>query len=131
MDGYAPAYLAHNIPLLVVSGLGSQPKDCPAQGAIQLASEIPPVESDDAQVILRHFKDSDAGELAWSAREHSGRKGFKVKAVGRVSLSRQRRSRQSLKLDRIIRYLLEMLNFPSRCPIARFRKPYYILRSRP
>jgi len=88
MDGYAPAYLAHNVPLLVVSGLGSQPRNTSIQGAIQLASEIPPVDSEDAQVILRHFKDSDAGELAWNAREHSGRNKFKVKVVGRVGLSR-------------------------------------------
>ena len=88
MDGYAPAYLAHNVPLLVVSGLGSQPRDKSIQGAIQLASEIPPVDSEDAQVILRHFKDSDAGKLAWNAREHSGRNKFKVKVVGRVGLSR-------------------------------------------
>jgi hypothetical protein len=86
MDGYAPAYVAHNVPLLVVSGLDSAPQDKSKapEGAIRLASEIPPVESEDAQVLLRHFKDSDAGELAWNAREHSGRNKFRVKTVGRV-----------------------------------------------
>jgi len=86
MDGYAPAYVAHNVPLLVVSGLDSAPQDKPKapEGAIRIASEIPPVESEDAQVLLRHFKDSDAGELAWNAREYSGRNKFRVKTVGRV-----------------------------------------------
>jgi hypothetical protein len=86
MDGYAPAYVAHNIPLLVVSGLGSQPNEnlILENGAIRIASEIPPVESEDAQVLLRHFKDSDAENLAWNAREHSGRNKFRVKIVGRV-----------------------------------------------
>jgi trafficking protein particle complex subunit 11 len=86
MDGYAPAYVAHNVPLLVVSGLDSAPQDKSKapEGAIRIASEIPPVESEDAQVLLRHFKDSDAGELAWNAREYSGRNKFRVKTVGRV-----------------------------------------------
>ncbi len=87
MDGYAPAYVAHNIPLLVVSGLGSQPEGKPylPQGAIRIASEIPPVESEDGQALLKHFKDSDAGDLAWNAREYSGRNKFRVKTVGRVA----------------------------------------------
>ena len=70
MDGYAPAYVAHNIPLLVISGLGSQSQDKPKaqEGPILIASEIPPVESEDAQVLLKHFEDSDAGGLAWNAR---------------------------------------------------------------
>ena len=86
MDGYASAYVAHNVPLLVVSGLGSAPQDKSnaPEGAIRIASEIPPLESEDAQVLLRHFKDSDAGELAWNAREYSGRNKFRVKIVGRV-----------------------------------------------
>jgi trafficking protein particle complex subunit 11 len=86
MDAYAPAYVAHNVPLLVVSGLGSAPrsKSKAPEGATRITSEIPPVESEDAQALLRHFKDSDAGELAWNAREYSGRNKFRVKTVGRV-----------------------------------------------
>jgi hypothetical protein len=86
MDRYAPAYVAHNVPLLVVSGLGSTPLnklDSP-EGAIRITSRIPPLESEDAQVLLRHFNDSDAGDLAWNAREYSGRNKFRVKIVGRV-----------------------------------------------
>jgi hypothetical protein len=87
MDGYAPAYVAHNVPLLVVSGLGShaQEKLTVEDGAIRITSEIAPVESEDGQVLLRHFKDSDARNLAWNAREHSERNKFRVKTIGRVA----------------------------------------------
>ncbi len=86
MDGYARAYMAHNIPFLVVSGLGSTSEDQTrlSSSGVRISSEIPPVESDDAQILLRHFKDSDAGGLAWNGREHSGRNKFRVKTVGRV-----------------------------------------------
>jgi hypothetical protein len=86
MDGYAPAYVAHNVPLLVVSGLDSQvqEKSTTLEDGIRITSEIPSVESEDGQVLLRHFKDSDAGNLAWNAREHSGRNKFRVKTIGRV-----------------------------------------------
>jgi trafficking protein particle complex subunit 11 len=85
MDGYAPAYVAHNVPFLVVSGLGSHSHDAPRKdGGVRIASEIPPLESEDANTLLRHFKESDASGLAWNGREHSGRNKFRVKTVGRV-----------------------------------------------
>ncbi|KUJ20572.1 uncharacterized protein LY89DRAFT_610816 [Mollisia scopiformis] len=84
MDGYAPAYVAHNIPLLVVSGLGTQSEEHTRlpQGP-RIASEIPLVESEDALTVRRHFKDSDGSTLAWNSREYGGRNKFKVKLVGR------------------------------------------------
>ena len=86
MDGYAPAYVAHNIPLLVVSGLGSAPHAGIRlhNGDTHISSEIPPVESEVARALLRHFEDSDASDLAWNGREHNGRNKFRVKIVGRV-----------------------------------------------
>ena len=86
MDGYPPKLVAHNLPLLVVSGLDprcSPTKLRPKEG-IEIKSEIPPVESDDAQVLLRHFTESDARNLAWNGREHTGRDKFMVKVIGRV-----------------------------------------------
>jgi hypothetical protein len=86
MDRYAPAYVAHNVPLLVVSGLGSPPKDDTnlKVGGARIISEIQSVDSDDAQALLRHFKDSDASNLVWNGREDNGRNNFRVKVVGRV-----------------------------------------------
>lgn len=87
MDGYAPAYVAHNVPLLVVSGLSSHLVEETRQtdAGIRLSSEIPPVQSEDATVLLRHFKDNDASDLAWNAQEYSGRNRFRVKVIGRVA----------------------------------------------
>ncbi|KAF8867253.1 hypothetical protein BDZ45DRAFT_667224 [Acephala macrosclerotiorum] len=85
MDGYAPAYVAHNIPLLVVSGLGSQSakNTALAESGPRITSEIPPVESEDATILRKHFEDSDGSNLAWNSREYSGRNKFKVKLVER------------------------------------------------
>jgi hypothetical protein len=86
MDGYPPAYVAHNVPLLMVSGLGSAPQNqatLDVEG-VRISSDVPPVESEDAQALLRHFQDSDAEGLAWNGREYNGRNKFSVKIVGRV-----------------------------------------------
>jgi hypothetical protein len=101
MDGYTPAYVAHNIPLLAVSGLGSPPEGDTATKEVgtRITSHIPAVESADAQVLLRYFTASDARGLAWNAREHDGRNKFRVKTVGRViQQTRGFFSYQSLKL---------------------------------
>jgi hypothetical protein len=116
MDGYAPAYVAHNVPLLVVSGLGSAQQDradLSIEG-VRIASEVPPVESEDAQVLLRHFKDSDADGLPWNGREYSGRKKFKVKIVGRVVLrTRCFLCSKSLNLSRNTFYHFVALDYPN------------------
>lgn len=90
MDGYAPADVAHSLPLLVVSGLGPS-QDYAIQngqkledGGLRITSDLPPVESEDAQVLLKYFKAIDAQNLAWNEREYTGRYRFKVKIVGRV-----------------------------------------------
>ena len=87
MDGYAPAYVAHNVPYLVVSGLGGAPRNhadlLPAEG-VRIASDVPPVESEDAEAIIKNLKDADAEGLAWNGRASAGRNKFKVKIVGRV-----------------------------------------------
>ena len=89
MDGYAPAYVAHNIPLLVVSGLGFVPPDESTLSDVgtRVTSEISIVDSADAQVLLRHFRDNDARRLAWNSRENNGRNRCRVKTVGLVNKS--------------------------------------------
>lgn len=86
MDGYAPAFVAHNLPLLVVSGLVAHDVPELENDGIPIASEIPPVESDEARTLLRYFQDSDGGDLAWNGGEHTGRNKFKVKTIGRVDM---------------------------------------------
>lgn len=87
MDGYAPAYIAHNIPLLVVSGLGTDPSPTNArlkEGGVIITSDIAPLESEDAQILLKHFKENDAEGLPWNASEHNEKNKFRVKVIGRV-----------------------------------------------
>ncbi|KAF4634060.1 hypothetical protein G7Y89_g4066 [Cudoniella acicularis] len=84
MDGYPPAYVAHNVPLVVISGLGSTDEKSRTNGnGIRITSELPPVESEDASTLLRFFQENDAGSLAWNSREHSGRNKLRAKSVGR------------------------------------------------
>jgi len=88
MDGYPTAYVAHNLPLLVVSGLEPlESSGTVENGGIKISSELPCVETEEAQALLKHFKNSDGSELAWNSRVHSGRNKFRVKTVGRVVLN--------------------------------------------
>ena len=86
MDGYEPAYVAHNVPFMVVSGLESSPSsDGEAEGhAFRIASNIPCVDNEDAKKLLKLFKDRDGVGLAWNAGEYNGRNKFKISTVGRV-----------------------------------------------
>lgn len=92
MDGYAPAYVAHNVPLLVVSGLGPSPQSDTKVGSagVRIASEVPVVETEDALTLLSYFEERDAARLAWNGREYSGRNKFKIKTIGRVVKPAQR-----------------------------------------
>jgi hypothetical protein len=85
MDGYAPAYVAHNVPLLVVSGLqpSSQKSVDDRVEGIRITSEIPPVITKNSAALAAYFRKSDAESLPWNGREHTGRNKFKVKIVGR------------------------------------------------
>ncbi|KAA8566792.1 hypothetical protein EYC84_009892 [Monilinia fructicola] len=95
MDGYATAYVAHNLPLLVVSGLGADPSSTNArlkEGGVIITSDIAPLESEDAQCILKCFKENDAEKLPWNGYEHGEKKKFKVKVVGRDYLLPSRKA---------------------------------------
>ncbi|KAI9644479.1 hypothetical protein NHQ30_006500 [Ciborinia camelliae] len=88
MDGYATAYVAHNLPLLVVSGLGADPSPTNARlkgRGVLITSDIAPLESEDAKYILKYLKNSDAENLPWNGYEHSEKNKFRVKVIGRVA----------------------------------------------
>lgn len=85
MDGYPPALIEHNIPLLVVSGLGQlEPSkndiNYPLleEKGFRISSNAPLLKSDDAQALLKHFTESDASNAPWSGREHTGRNRFRI-----------------------------------------------------
>jgi hypothetical protein len=83
-DGYTPAFVAHNLPFIVISGLGSIDGEENGHLGVQINSEIPPVDSEDGRTLLRHFREGNANDLAWNGREHVGRNKFKIRVVGRV-----------------------------------------------
>ena len=87
MDGYSSAYVAHNVPLLIVSGLANPPllEEGPEDHRVWISSDAPPVEgSDVADALFKYFQGIDHRDLAWNAREYNGRSAFKIKVVGRV-----------------------------------------------
>lgn len=88
MDGYATQYVAHNLPLLVVSGLGADPSPTNArlkEGGVLITSDVAPLESEDANFILQYFKNNGAENLPWNGYEHSEKNKFRVKVIGRVA----------------------------------------------
>lgn len=80
MDGYAPAFVAHNIPLILVSGLLSEPKESSKQQ--NDASELN-VGPEEASTLLKLLQDVDASDLAWNSHEFTAKKRFRVKFIGR------------------------------------------------
>ncbi len=98
MDAYPPDYVSHNLPLVVLSGLGSagsrsqhasQRASYPLlhEKGYRITSDIPPVTGPSAEQLLRTFLDADASKGPWNGRYEKGRMGtigFRVKDVGRV-----------------------------------------------
>jgi len=86
MDGYELAYVAHNVPFVVIAGLetsASISSDIDSH-AFRIASDIPCVDTEDSKVLLKHFKGRDGDGLAWNAKEYNGRNKFKIMTIKRV-----------------------------------------------
>lgn len=95
MDAYPRDYITHNLPLILLSGLGS-----PDEGLLQTASypllhengsritsDLPPVTGSNAEQLKRTFLDADASKARWNGRQDKDRLysiGFRVKEAGRV-----------------------------------------------
>src|SRR6266699_4019392 len=90
MDEYPTHSLDHSIPLLVTLGLPSSPGEQPALvpdltgEAILLRSELPAVEGEQGQELLRYIRSRDASSLPWNSRDATTKYRLKVKAAGRV-----------------------------------------------
>ncbi|KAI0421624.1 Gryzun, putative trafficking through golgi-domain-containing protein [Xylaria grammica] len=105
MDGYPPGSLDHNVPFLVVSGLGTNTaKPLPAdpelrERGILVRSELSPVDTREARIILRFIQEADATSLPWQSRETSKRYKFKIRTIGREFILPPRRARLPDDLD--------------------------------
>lgn len=90
MDGYPRGSLDHNVPFLVVSGLGTSPaKPVPVdpelrERGILVRSELSAVDTREAKILLRFIQEADATDLPWQPRDDPKKFKFKVKTVGRV-----------------------------------------------
>jgi hypothetical protein len=94
-DGYPPDYIAHNLPLIVLSGLSpAQPLINDTQlppvfegNGTEINSELPTVEGERAQQLLQEFYHCIKTDYQWNSKPIQGRSallGFRFKAVGRV-----------------------------------------------
>lgn len=85
MDGYAPAFMIHNNPLILVKGLSSQIFDDKSlQDDSNLASDVLKLNPEVAATLLKHLQDSDASNLPWNSRGANDKRKFRVKLIERV-----------------------------------------------
>jgi hypothetical protein len=96
MDAYPSDYTQHNLPLIVLAGLGNTTEIespphvhnvLPGRAVTTISSETPPVTGDRADQLLEDFLGADGSHASWNGRV-SMRKGitpaFRIRAVGRV-----------------------------------------------
>ncbi|KAK6957038.1 hypothetical protein Daesc_002323 [Daldinia eschscholtzii] len=99
MDDFPAGSLDHNVPFLVVSGLSnsstkvSLPDPSLREQGVLVRSELPPIESREAKIILRCIQEKDATSLPWNSRDTSRKYKFKIGTVGREFLLPPRRAR--------------------------------------
>lgn len=109
MQAYPPQYTEHNLPLIVLSGLGEQ------EGGANTGTSIPSPESGTkiscsspecdgelARSLLQQFLRLDGRDAAWHSQALSGPSGalkYYMKAIGRVGTARARSSLQEPQAD--------------------------------
>jgi trafficking protein particle complex subunit 11 len=97
MDAYPPEYTEHNLPLIVLSGLGATHEEeelNPShsllnEGGFPINGHLPLVTGERAEHLLNDFLQADGTDSPWNARAargNNGLMGFRVKSIGRVRL---------------------------------------------
>ena len=94
MDAYPKAYIDHNLPLIVLSGLradsstdDSSRNPVLASNGYKLAIDLPVLTGATAETLQKLFLQADVQAGPWNNRSEGGRAGavgFKVTSVGRV-----------------------------------------------
>ena len=97
MEGYPAHYVSHNLPFVVLFGLGSTEIVYPdpieekypllQEKGIYISSDLPSVIGLAADELLSSFRDFDAKDAAWNNRPGKGKMGttgFTYRTVGRV-----------------------------------------------
>ena len=107
MDAYPAEYVQHNLPFIVLSGLGTtQELDAPrpvhnvlpGRAVTSIASDVPPVTGKHTEALLQDFLSADGTDAPWNGRASSRQglaHGFRIRAVGRVGQYTLRRCMQA------------------------------------
>ena len=111
MDAYPPDYVQHNLPFILLSGLGDSKELAspppvqnvlPGRATTTVSSEAPPVTGDRADELLQAFQDADGTNAPWNARGFSQKgttHGFSIRAVGRVGTRLQSTNGKEQRTD--------------------------------
>ncbi|KAF2856219.1 hypothetical protein T440DRAFT_463559 [Plenodomus tracheiphilus IPT5] len=95
MEAYPPDYVVHNLPFIVLSGLGTSSEleppasvqdVLPGRAVTTISAETPLVASERAGELLQEFLSADGTKAPWNGRSFSRRgltHGFRIRAVGR------------------------------------------------
>lgn len=99
MDAYPEDYITHNLPLIVLHGLGQEPAQSPSDASTplsileddgpQLSSDLPSVDSEAASQLRDCFLEAAGSNDTRHGIPESRRAGslaFRVKIVGRVGM---------------------------------------------
>lgn len=96
MDDLPTDYTEHNLPLVLLSGLGDEDDvggdggGLPRQGSgTKLVIQTPECEGERARHLLQQFVNRDGSFLAWNSNALPGPTGtlrFRMQAIGRVSM---------------------------------------------
>jgi hypothetical protein len=97
MEGYPADYVAHNLPFVILFGLGTNDietqneyeKDYPLlrEKGIYISSDLPNVTGPVAEELRTSFHEFDARNASWNSRPGKGKMGtmgFTYRSVGRV-----------------------------------------------
>ena len=97
MDAYPFHYVSHNLPFIILFGLGTEDaatrdafeEDYPLlkEKGIYISSDLPNVTGRTADELLNAFHELDARDAAWNNRPGTGKMGtmgFTFRSVGRV-----------------------------------------------
>jgi hypothetical protein len=94
MEAYPLHYTAHNLPLILLSGLCPTPEgagDLDTPRGPLVKAQLPLVQSERREQILQEFLSAEGSDQQWSSRSTRSRNGqtplvgYKFRAVGRVS----------------------------------------------
>lgn len=127
MDAYPPEYVQHNVPFVVLSGLGakaeldpSQPVQdvLPGRAATNVTSDAPLVADERAHQLLEEFLSYDATNVQ-SNGNAGNLTGFRIRAVGRVGQAARVAYVGVRRRDMLMLSVTRTSSFPQRKRILR------------